>query len=107
MKWIKKILPFLLNKYIFVTILFIVWVGFFDKNNIISQQEYKDKLNQLEQIKKYYKDEIKINKEEMDELSIDQDSILDPIRLKKLEKFAREKYLMKKDSEDIFVITKE
>ncbi|MEI7594801.1 MAG: septum formation initiator family protein [Bacteroidota bacterium] len=107
MKWIKKILPIFLNKYIFITILFIVWVVFFDKNNMISQQEYKDKLNQLEQIKKYYKDEIEINKEEMDELSIDQDSISDPIRLKKLEKFAREKYLMKKDSEDIFVITKE
>ena len=51
-------------------------------------------INELEANKKYYKDEIKS----------------DSIKIKKLqnpdmiEKYAREKYYMKKDSEDIYII---
>ena len=104
----KKIVPFLLNRYIFISLIFVVWIIFFDKNNLISQHEYTKKLKVLNKNKEYYDKEIDINRKEMDELSIeDTSTITDPERLKKLEKFAREKYLMKKDDEDVFVITKE
>ena len=57
--------------------------------------EYKSKLHALELDKKYYLDEIKKNHTDMVEL------MTNP---KNLEKFAREKYLMKKENEDIFVL---
>lgn len=104
----RKVVPYLLNRYIFISLLFVVWIIFFDKNNVISQHEYSKKLNQLKKNKAYYETEIEVNRKEMDELSIEDTSVVyDPVRMKKLEKFAREKYLMKKDDEDVFVITKE
>ena len=68
---------------------------FFDKNDILSQIELRKKLSQLEDEKKYYIEEIARSKSEMSKLATNP---------KNLEKFAREKYLMKKDNEDIFVI---
>ena len=105
---LRKVVPYLLNRYIFISLLFIVWIIFFDKNNIISQHEYTKKLKVLNKNKAYYEKEIEVSRKEMDELSIEDSTIVkDPVRMKKLEKFAREKYLMKKDDEDVFVITKE
>lgn len=94
----RKYLPFLKNKY-FITILsFIAWLIFFDKNDFFSQVEYGQRLHMLELDKKYYLDEIRKNRTDMVEL------MTNP---KNLEKFAREKYLMKKDNEDVFVIVDE
>ncbi len=92
---LKKILNILLNKYLITTVAFVVWLIFFDSNNVIMQQELKAKLNELNQEKKFYLDEIR------------RDSILTRQLLTDtaaLEKFAREKYLMKKDGEDIFLV---
>jgi cell division protein DivIC len=92
---LKKILNILLNKYLITTVAFVVWLIFFDSNNMIMQQELKAKLNELNQEKKFYLDEIR------------RDSILTRQLLTDtaaLEKFAREKYLMKKDGEDIFLV---
>lgn len=91
----KKYLPFLKNKYLITILSFIVWLTFFDKNDFFSQFEYKQKLYKLELDKKYYLDEIKKNRTDMVELMTNS---------KNFEKFAREKYLMKKDNEDVFVI---
>lgn len=74
-----------------------IWVLFFDKNDLISQSDLTNKLKDLEAEKKYYSDEIAKNKKEIEELETNSAS---------LEKFAREKYLMKKDNEDVFVIVK-
>jgi len=94
----KKILPWLKNKYIYTSLAFIVWMLFFDRNNVISQFELKSKLNQLNEDRLYYIEEIKKDRQDMNEL------LSSP---KNLEKFAREKYLMKKDNEDIFLIVKQ
>ena len=71
---------------------------FFDKNDIVSQIDLTKKLHALEEEKKYFIDEIAQSKSDMTEL------VTNP---KNLERFAREKYLMKKDNEDIFVIVEE
>ena len=92
---LKKLLPYLKNKYILTLLIFLVWMLFFDRNDIISQIGMRSKLSQMKQDKLYYTEEIEKNKKEMEEL------MTNP---KTLEKFAREKYLMKKDNEDIFVI---
>lgn len=98
MKKTKRILKIVKNKYIITTTLFVVWLLFFDKNDVISQVELNKKLNELKKEKQYYLEEIARNKQDFMELQTNP---------KNLEKFAREKYLMKKDNEDIFVIVEE
>ena len=94
----KKILPWLKNKYIFTSLAFLIWMLFFDRNDIISQFELRNKFHQLQEDRAYYIEEIKKDRQEM------RDLLTNP---KNLEKFAREKYLMKKDNEDIFLIVKQ
>ena len=91
----NKILRVLKNKYFIVSIAFLVWLVFFDQNNIISQIKLSRKQKQLQQQKEYYQLEIRNNEGATLELMNDTDQ---------LEKYAREKYLMKKDNEDLFII---
>ena len=67
---------------------------FFNSNNIISQYEATKKLHKLKLDRKYYMDQIIIEKKNLKNLK-------DPAYL---EKVGREEYLMKKDNEDIFLI---
>lgn len=85
------------NKYFLTTIGIIVWLLFFDKNDVFSQAELITKLNKLKSDRDYYITEIQNNKMEIEDLRTNK---------KSLEKFARERYLMKKDNEDIYVIVK-
>jgi cell division protein FtsB len=94
-KIFQRVLPVLRNKYVFTTLIFVVWLAFFDKNDFISEYTYRQQLKSLNKDMQFYLDEIKENKEKLNEL------ISSPANL---EKFAREKYLMKKDDEDVFVI---
>ena len=91
----KKLIPILKNKYLLAIVFFAVWLTFFDRYDLITQSEFRNELNDLRTERKYYLQEINKNNEIMNALK--NDSIA-------LEKFAREKYLMKKDNEDIFVI---
>lgn len=95
---LKKLLPYLKNKYILTLLTFIVWLSFFDRNDFIIQYEYRSKLKELQKELRYYDTEIERSKKDYDAL------MTNP---KNLEKFARERYFMKKDNEDIFVIVKE
>jgi cell division protein FtsB len=91
----KRFINLIKNKFFLVTVVFVVWMIFFDKNDLFSQYQYRQQLSKLEQERDFYKVEnAKVNKD-LDELTSDK---------AKLEKFAREKYLMKKDNEDVFVI---
>ncbi|UKJ08647.1 FtsB family cell division protein [Solitalea lacus] len=94
----QKIVSIIKNKYYLTLVLFFVWMLFLDRNDFISQYEYRQKLHQIRKDQDYYKEEIIKVKKDLKELSTDP---------QQLEKFAREKYLMKKDGEDIFVIVSE
>ena len=94
----KKAIPFLKNKYLIVTVLVVVWVLFFDKNDLLSQIDLTRQVAKLRTEKKYFSDEIRKNKKDMMELQTNP---------RNLEKFARENYLMKKDGEVIYVIVPE
>ncbi len=95
---IKRLIDLFKNKFFIVTLAFIVWMLFFDKNDLVSQYEYHQQVNSLKQERDFYQTETeKVNKD-LDELTSNP---------QKLEKFAREKYLMKKANEDVFVIVKE
>lgn len=93
----KKFLNIIRNKYLLTTIGIIVWLLFFDKNDVFSQMELMGKLNKLRADKTYYLAEIKNNRDAIEDLKTNK---------KSLERFAREKYLMKKDNEDVYVIVK-
>ena len=93
-----KIPPYLRNKYAITTIVFLVWMLFFDQNDIITQIKLKSELYQINKEKAYYLEQIHETQQDLENLLNDNE---------KLEKFAREKYLMKKDNEDIFVIVTE
>ncbi|MEX0966450.1 MAG: septum formation initiator family protein [Bacteroidia bacterium] len=93
----RKHLLLLRNKYLLVAIFMLVWLVFFDRNNIFERIEAEWHHYQLRQDKAYYLEKIEETKAMKEELFSDE---------AKLEKFAREKYLMKKDIEDIFIIVK-
>ncbi|MCX6285847.1 MAG: septum formation initiator family protein [Bacteroidetes bacterium] len=95
METLKKILKIFINKYFLITVAFIVWMVFFDSNNVFTRAKLRDKLDDLQQEKHFYMDEIQ------------KDSILTHKLLTdstELERFAREKYMMKKDNEDLYLV---
>ena len=94
----KKAFSTLKNKYLITLIVLIVWVIFFDKNDLKTQLELRKEVKQLEEERNYFAKEIHSITSDIKELYTNP---------KTLEKFAREKYLMKRDNEDIFVIVEE
>ena len=91
----KKLGLILTNKYLVVSVFFVVWMLFFDQRDFFQQRERQKELDKLEAKKKYYQQEITRTKKELEDLQNNPAA---------LEKFAREHYLMKKDGEDIFII---
>jgi len=83
------------NRYFYAGLLFIVWMVFFDQENIVEQLKLSKNLDELEDQKEFYLEEIKNNSEAI--YVLETDTVL-------LEKYAREKYYMKKDGEDVFVL---
>ena len=89
-----KFLKLIKNKYLLTTIGIVVWLLFFDKNDVFTQWDLIQKCKKLEKERDYYISEIQSNKTWLNELQTNK---------KSLETFAREKYLMKRDNEDVFV----
>lgn len=85
----------LTNKYLIAGVAFVVFITFFDDRDIISNYRHTKQLQALEQSRTYYQEEISKTKQELKQLR--SDAAL-------LEKYAREKYLMKRDNEDIFLV---
>lgn len=94
----KRLIDLFRNKYFLAIAAFGVWMLFFDKNDIIAQYEYSVQVNKLQQEKDFYTKEIALVKKDLKELDSN---------LNSAEKFAREKYFMKKANEDVFVIVRE
>jgi cell division protein DivIC len=80
------------NKYFVITTIFVAWMVFFDKHDILTQWQLQQTLNKMEEDREYYKTKIR----EAHEDQVD-------IRNNK-EKFAREKYYLQKSNEDVFIM---
>ena len=93
-----KLLKIIINRYLVATLAFLVWIIFFDNYSLIRQYKLNRQLQGVEEMKQHYRSQIEENKKELQELMTDK---------KTLEKFAREKYLMKRDNEDVYVVIKE
>jgi cell division protein FtsB len=91
-----KIPAYMKNKFFIAAVAFVIWLSSMDRNNFLSQYELQSEVNKLEEQKAFFQQEIDQTRKEQQEL------LSSP---EKLEKFAREKYLMKKDDEDLFIIT--
>tara|TARA_B100001758_G_C18008565_1_gene401826 strand:+ start:73 stop:381 length:309 start_codon:yes stop_codon:yes gene_type:complete len=83
------------NKYIITLLFFAFWILFIDDYNLIKQYQLQKDVKKLEDKKTYYLLEIEKDSVELYHLQNTQE---------KQEKFAREKFLMKKENEDIFII---
>ncbi|MCX2450809.1 septum formation initiator family protein [Pedobacter sp. PLR] len=94
----ERLLELIRNKYFLSVAAFIVWMLFFDRNDMVSQYEFRSEVHKLQEEKDFYEKETAQVKKDLSELSTN---------LNMAEKFAREKYFMKKDNEDVFVIVKE
>ncbi len=89
-----KYLKPLKNPFVIILILFVVWMTFFDANSYLIHRELNKEIGDLELEKNYYKREIDTDKKAIKELSAEEG----------MEKLAREKYYMKKENEDIYII---
>lgn len=94
----NRVFDLVRNKYFLSVAAFAVWMLFFDRNDMISQYEFRSQVDKLQEEKDFYTKETAQVKKDLNELSTN---------LNTAEKFAREKYFMKKDNEDVFVIVKE
>jgi cell division protein FtsB len=94
----KKLPKAFKNFYVVALAIFFIWMLALDSNNLIARYQLSSKLNSLEDAKEYYEEKIQEVEKDRDLLFGDRESI---------EKFAREKYFMKKENEDIYVIVEE
>lgn len=91
----SKYFKYTKNIYVLGTLFFIFWMVFIDSNNVVNQFKLSSKLGDLNDQKEFYQERKEIIKAEREELMSNPEL---------LEKFAREKYLMKKKTEDLYVI---
>jgi cell division protein FtsB len=95
---LKKLPRAFRSFYLVSGLIFLVWMLFLDSNDFISRYKLSSKLQSLQNEREYYLEKI-------EEVEKDRDELLGNKEL--LEKFAREKYLMRKETEDVFVIIEE
>lgn len=95
---LRRLPPLFRNFYFVCGFSFLVWMIFLDSNDLITRFKLRYRLGSLEDEKEYYQQ--RILEVEKDRTELMTNKVL-------LEKFAREKYLMKKESEDVFVIVEE
>jgi cell division protein FtsB len=90
--------PLFRNKYFVTALIFTVWIGIFDENNLIERYRLARRIKEYEKEKQHYIEEIEQNNRKLQELKSNSEN---------LEKFAREEYLMKKKNEVIFVVVED
>jgi cell division protein FtsB len=94
----KRLVDLVKNKFFLVTLAFIAWLLFLDKNDLYSQYTKHNQVVELQKQRDFLLKQTTQVGTDLDELTSNP---------QKLEKFAREKYLMKKDNEDVFVVVRE
>lgn len=87
-------LTFLGNKYFLVTLFFIIWMVFLDNYSYFDHRILNQEKEELEDNKAYYQGETKKDKEQIKKLK----------NPNEIEKYAREKYYMKREKEDIYIV---
>ena len=97
-KVLKRVLPLFKNKYLLTFLIFLIWITFFDQNNLVDRVRQMSRHEELQEKKKFYRQKIKEDSVKLHQLKTNEEN---------LEEFAREEYYMKKEDEDIFIIVEE
>ena len=82
------------NPYLLLGLGFLTWMLFFDSEDLITQYQVWSQLKKLKEDKAYYLESI-------EKISRDREELMTQEEL--MEKFAREKYYMKRPTEDVYV----
>jgi len=90
----KRWFRILSNKYLLILLIFGIWMLFFDSNSWLVHRELDQEIDKLESNKTYYQTEIEKDRGLVEQLK-DTDG---------LERYAREKYYMKRPDEDVYII---
>jgi len=91
---IKKIIPFVTNRYFVVSLAFVIWMLFFDQRDFFLQRERNAELQKVEAAKKYYQQEIDNTQKQLQNLQSN------PVAI---EKYARERYLLRREGEEVYL----
>lgn len=94
----NRLLYIVKNKYVIAGLVFAVWMLFFDRHDLTTQYDYYGQLKSLESEQQFYETEVA----ELSQRLHDLDG-----NLEEIERIAREKYQMKRDNEDIYIIVRE
>ncbi|NDC79460.1 MAG: septum formation initiator family protein [Chitinophagia bacterium] len=86
------------NRYTLTLVCFVVWMLFFDRDDVLTQWSRQRQLDDLNRSRDYYRRQIVDARNELDSITVDPAAI---------ERIARERYLMKRDGEELFVITRD
>lgn len=95
MKILQHIPSWLRSKYLITLAGFAAIMLFLDKNDLFTQAERRRELRELRQNKEYFTKAVAAERKELEALRKDPSA---------LEQYAREKYLMKRDNEDLFIV---
>ncbi|WP_108821003.1 septum formation initiator family protein [Dysgonomonas sp. Marseille-P4361] len=99
MKFIKSIFRYLTTRYtkiqLLIILIIIMFSFFVTESNIFARFSYDAKIIELNGQIDHYRNKTIEDKQKLEELQSDKDRI---------EKFARENYLMKKENEDVFIL---
>ena len=96
MKFLSHIPSWLRNKFFIAFALFALVMLVFDKNDLFTQAERRQELKDLQKSREYFTNQINKERTELDKLRTNPAT---------LERYAREKYLMKRENEDLFLIS--
>lgn len=86
----------ILNKYFIISILFLVWMTFFDSHSLLNHFDLAQQISTYENEKKLLEEKLQQSKEKYTLLKTDKNE---------RERYARENYFMKKSNEDIIIVT--
>ena len=95
MKLLAQLPTWLRNKFFIAFAAFTIWMLFFDERDVFTMRHHRQELRELQQIKRYYTEQINQERTELENLKNNPAT---------LEKYARERYYMKRDNEDLFLI---
>jgi cell division protein FtsB len=92
-----KFLRIVFNKYLLTAAAFIILMLYFDQSDLISQKARQKELQDV-------KDNINYLQKEVDSMEVEYAAIRNEPQA--LERFAREQYRMKRDTEDLYIVEK-
>ena len=95
MKLLTHIPAWIRNKFFIAVAVLAFIMLFFDKNDLFTQMDRKRQLHELLQSKEYFTQQIANEQAILDKMTTNPAT---------LEKYGREKYLMKRDNEDLYII---